>query len=88
MTRLYVNGEKKEELGPQTIYVMREQDKVNNHYGQEYNAFTPTMYNPREKMHYQRTLVFPLRKAGEFKSNVTNLKVYDSILEEKYIKSF
>ena len=88
MTRLYVNGEKKEELGPQTIYVMREQDKVNNHYGQEYNAFTPTMYNPREKMHYQRTLVFPLRKAGEFKSNVTNLKVYDSILEERYIKSF
>ena len=33
------------------------------------------MYNPSAKMYYQRTLVFPLQKAGEFKSKVTGLKV-------------
>lgn len=30
----------------------------------------------KDKMHYVRTLVFPLEKAGNFKSHVTNLKVY------------
>ncbi len=79
MTNLWVNGEKKEELGPQTVYVFREQDKVNNHYGQNYNAFTPTMYEPKEKMYYQRTLVFPLKQVGKFNSKVTNLKVYNKI---------
>ena len=29
------------------------------------------------KMFLQRTLVFPLQKAGNFKSKVTNLKVYN-----------
>lgn len=30
----------------------------------------------KDKMNYIRTLVFPLRQAGQFKSKVTNLKVY------------
>lgn len=30
----------------------------------------------KDKMHYVRTLVFPLEKAGNFKSRITNLKVY------------
>lgn len=30
----------------------------------------------KAKMHYTRTLVFPLQEAGQFKSRVTNLKVY------------
>ena len=29
----------------------------------------------KDKMYYVRTLVFPLKKAGEFKSKITNLKV-------------
>ena len=28
-------------------------------------------------MNYVRTLVFPLKKAGSFKSKITNLKVYN-----------
>ena len=38
-------------------------------------ATQPIVYNPSEKMHYQRTLVFPLQKAGDFKSRITGVKV-------------
>lgn len=31
----------------------------------------------KDSMNYVRTLVFPLRKAGSFKSKITNLKVYN-----------
>ena len=31
----------------------------------------------KSKMRYVRTLVFPLEKAGSFRSKVSNLKVYD-----------
>lgn len=30
----------------------------------------------KDSMNYVRTLVFPLQQAGQFKSKVTNLKVY------------
>ena len=30
----------------------------------------------KHKMFYVRTLVFPLEKAGDFKSRITNLKIY------------
>ena len=30
----------------------------------------------KTKMNYVRTLVFPLEQAGEFKSKISNLKVY------------
>ena len=30
----------------------------------------------KDKMSYVRTLVFPLQKAGNFKSRITNLKIY------------
>ena len=35
----------------------------------------PIVYNPSAKMYYQRTLVFPLQKAGDFKSRITGVKV-------------
>ena len=38
-------------------------------------ATQPIVYNPSAKMHYQRTLVFPLQKAGDFKSRITGVKV-------------
>ena len=78
MTRLLINDKVKEELGPQTIYALREQDHTNYQYGVE-GAWQPEMYNPQVRMYYQRTLVFPLRKAGEFKSRVTNLSVKNGI---------
>ena len=74
MTRLLVDGAVKEELGPKTLYVMRDQDRA--HY-QVKGAYTyePVVYQPTDQIYYQRTLVFPLRKAGNFKSTITNLKV-------------
>lgn len=78
MTRLFVNGEKKEELGPQTIYAMKASDKT--HYQDtDVNAWKPEMYNPTVKMYYQRTLVFPLRQSGNFKSKITHLNVKNSL---------
>lgn len=35
----------------------------------------------KDSMNYVRTLVFPLEKAGDFKSRITNLKVYNEITE-------
>ena len=35
----------------------------------------------KDSMNYVRTLVFPLEKAGAFKSRITNLKVYNEITE-------
>jgi len=74
MTRLLVDGAVKEELGPKTLYVMRDQDRA---YYQVKGTYTyePVVYQPTDQIYYQRTLVFPLRKAGNFKSTITNLKV-------------
>ena len=73
-TRLFVDGELKEELGPQRLVVMRERDLAHN---QVKGTFTyePVVYNPSEQIYYQRTLVFPLRQTGQFNSIITNLKV-------------
>lgn len=73
-TCLYVNGKLREELGEKKLYVLREQDRV--HYQlKRYDTFEPVVYAPSAQMNYQRTLFFPLRKAGQFKSRIANLKV-------------
>ena len=74
MTRLLVDGAVKEELGPKTLYVMREQDRAHYQVKGTY-TYEPVVYQPTDQIYYQRTLVFPLRKAGNFKSTITNLKV-------------
>ena len=74
MTRLLVDGAVKEELGPKTLYVMREQDRAHYQVKGTY-TYEPVVYQPTDQIYYQRTLVFPLRKAGNFKSAITNLKV-------------
>jgi hexosaminidase len=38
--------------------------------------------DPEKVMHYMSTLVFPLAKAGRFKSKIHNLKVYNYCLEQ------
>lgn len=74
MTRLLVDGQVKEELAAQPLYVMRDQDRA--HYQTDADrGFEPIVYHPTDKINYQRTLVFPLRKAGNFKSTVSDLKV-------------
>ena len=74
MTRLLVDGAVKEELGPKTLYVMREQDRAHYQVKGTY-TYEPVVYQPTDQIYYQRTLVFPLRKAGNFKSAITNLRV-------------
>jgi hexosaminidase len=74
-TRLYVNGRLQQELGPITLYGTME--AVDRTYDPNQNGFAPIVYNPSSKMFYQHTLVFPLKKAGEFKSRITDLKVYN-----------
>lgn len=74
MTRLLVDGAVKEVLGPKTLYVMRDQDRAHYQVKGTY-TYEPVVYQPTDQIYYQRTLVFPLRKAGNFKSTITNLKV-------------
>ncbi len=74
VTRLLVDGKLKEELGPKTLYVMREQDRAHYQVKGTY-TYEPVVYQPTDQIYYQRTLVFPLRKAGQFKSKVTELTV-------------
>ena len=74
MTRLLVDGAVKEELGPKTLYVMRDLDRGHYQVKGTY-TYEPVVYQPTDQIYYQRTLVFPLRKAGNFKSTITNLKV-------------
>ena len=80
-TRLYVNGRMRQELGPLTLYAMKPNELVTFQASDE-NAWKPVMYNPGTKMYYQRTLVFPLRKAGDFKSRISNFKVYNYLKEK------
>ena len=78
-TRLYVNGRLQQELGPITLYGTME--AVDRTYDPNQNGFAPIVYNPSSKMYYQHTLVFPLKKAGDFKSRITNVKVYNYLKE-------
>lgn len=73
-TSLYVDGKLREELGPLTIYAMQQKD-LTTFQKTDASAWQPVLYNPSAKMYYQRTLVFPLQKAGNFKSKVTGLRV-------------
>ena len=77
-TRLYVNGRMRQELGPLTIYAMYPNEQTKFQAGDK-NAWQPVMYDPQTKIYYQRTLVFPLRKAGDFKSRISNFKVLNYI---------
>lgn len=75
-TRLYVNGKHYETLAPQTVYVPTDKDKLDAQYNAP-DPFAPTVYRLGAKMHYQRTLVFPLRKAGNFCSKLTHFTVHN-----------
>ncbi|EJX08512.1 glycosyl hydrolase, family 20 [gut metagenome] len=77
-TILWVNGERKQVMDPITCYAMKANEKIDFQYGVEHD-FKPVVYTPNTKMYYQRTLVFPFEKAGNFKSKVTDLKVYNYI---------
>lgn len=76
MTRLYVDGKLKEELGVKPLYVINDYRKAN--YISSPNMKNVELYNTDgDKIYYQRTLVFPLRNAGQFNSTVSDLKVWN-----------
>lgn len=78
MTRLLVNGKQHEELGVKMLYTINESNKAN--YISDPNMKNVEMYNTDgAKLFYQRTLVFPLRKAGNFNSTVKDLKVWNYV---------
>ena len=78
MTRLLVNGKKHEELGVKMLYTINESNKAN--YISDPNMKNVEMYNTDgAKLFYQRTLVFPLRQAGDFKSTVKDLKIWNYV---------
>ena len=70
---MFVDGQHKETLGAVTLYAHKESEIARYVVGE--NEWRPMVYNPQTKMHYQRTLSFPLHKAGQFNSRITNLKV-------------
>lgn len=74
MTRLLIDGKLREQLDAKPLYVIREKDHA--HYQMEgASPYEPIVYQPTEKLNYQRTLVFPLRSVGKFNSTITALKV-------------
>lgn len=74
MTRLLVDGKLREQLDPKPLYVVRDKDRA--HYQVKGTSqYEPVVYQPNEKINYQRTLVFPLNRAGKFNSTITTLKV-------------
>lgn len=73
-TRLLVDGKLREELSPITLCALQEKDRFHRQVDGAYTQ-EPLVYAPTARMHYQRTLYFPLGKAGQFKSKVTDLKV-------------
>lgn len=75
-TKLFVDGKHRQTLAPETVFVLDTTKKLDVQY-EAPDPFTPTVYLPSAKMHYQRTLVFPLRQAGKFNSTLSNLKVYN-----------
>lgn len=71
-TRLYVNGKLHEELTPKTLYSCQE---LPHYWIKEGKRPTPVVYEIKDKFNYYQTLVFPLHKAGTFRSHLTGLKV-------------
>ena len=69
-TRLYVNNRHRETLRKRDAYSVGE--PLNTMPDAPYHT---TVYVPTRRMFYVATLVFPLEKAGNFKSRVTNLEI-------------
>ena len=76
MTRLLVDGKEKQTLPVMTLYTF---DAAHPHQYEKKLSFEPTVYQTGASMRYTRTLVFPLEQAGQFKSKITDLKVYNYI---------
>ena len=74
VTRLLVDGKVRDELAAKPLFVVNEDVRAHNTV-EGALSHEPVLYDPKTRINYQRTLVFPLRSAGNFKSIITNLKV-------------
>lgn len=68
---LYVDGRRVERLGEQRFYVVPPDGKVDKMPGA---AIRPAVWRVSASMRYQRSLHFPLRRAGRFNGVVSHLK--------------
>ena len=72
-TRLWVDGRLRDDLSPRPLYVLSPNDVA--HYQTDSLQASPIVYSPSAQISYQRTLVFPLKQAGQFNSSIGNLQV-------------
>ena len=71
-TRLFVNGQRRQVLSTKDVYAIPESNLLDKMPGAQ---FKTVVYEPGPHMKYVPTLFFPLLKAGNFKSIVTNLRI-------------
>ena len=71
-TRLYVNNRHIQTLATREVYAIKPSDQLHHMPGALYE---PVVFVPSSKMFYVPTLVFPLQRTGNYRSQVMNLKV-------------
>lgn len=71
-TRLFVNGQRRQVLSTKDVYAIPPGNRLNKMPGA---PFQTVVYEPGARMKYVPTLCFPLLRAGNFKSIVTNLRI-------------
>ena len=70
-TRLYVDNRHRQTLATYPVYVIDTARPLSTLTADA--PFRPTVYATGRRMYYVPTLAFPLKRAGDFKSRVTNL---------------
>ena len=71
-TRLFVNNRRQQVLNTHEVYAIPADNLLNT---MPDAPFHTKVYTPGARMYYVPTLFFPLQKAGNFKSTITNLHV-------------
>ena len=72
-TRLFVNDKRIQVMAQHDVFVIKPENQLQAMTDEA--PFRPVVYNTGAKMAYVPTLAFPLRKAGNFKSQISNLRV-------------
>lgn len=73
-TRLFVDGKRIQVMKVSPYYAITSGDMLNTL--SDNAPFRPTVYAANKVMYYVPTLFFPLKKAGNFKSRISNLNIH------------
>ena len=73
-TRLFVDGKRMQVMKVSPYYAITSGDMLNTL--SDNAPFRPTVYAANKVMYYVPTLFFPLKKAGNFKSRISNLNIH------------